>query len=98
MLATSDFLPTFSPPERRGGVSPATLDSKSSLDNIVEMRAPDRVYVGGEVGFLYGKSTGKYGREAFETYIIGTVGNEKFSITAGFHHQEISGRGPGWRR
>ena len=98
MVATSDFLPTFSPVERRSVDSPAMLDSKDSLDDVVEMRAPDRVYVGGEVGFLYGKSTGKYGREAFETYIIGTVGNEKFSITAGFHHQEISGRGPAWRR
>lgn len=98
MHATSDFLPSFSPSERRRVDSPAMLDSKDSLDDVVEMRAPDRVYVGGEVGFLYGKSTGKYGREAFETYIIGTVGNEKFSITAGFHHQEISGRGPGWRR
>jgi hypothetical protein len=62
------------------------------------MRAPDRVYVGGEVGFLYGRSSGKYGREDFQTYIIGTVGNEKFSITAGYLYQESSGRVPRWGR
>ena len=94
MHATSDFLPTFNPAERRSVDSPAMLDSKDSFDNVVEMRPPSRIHMGGEVGFLYGKSTGKYGREVFETYIIGTVGNDKFSITAGYLHQEISGRGP----
>lgn len=98
MQGTSDFLPTFSPVGPRSVVSPAMLDSKDSFDNVVEMRAPDRVYVGGEVGFFYGKSTGKYGREDFQTYIIGTVGNDKFSITAGYLHQESSGRVPRWRR
>ena len=98
MHATSDFLPTFNSSDRRSVDSPALLDSKDSFDHVVEMRAPSRIYMGGEVGFLYGKSTGKYGREVFESYIIGTVGNDKFSITAGYHHQEISGRDPRWRR
>ncbi len=99
MHATSDFLPTFSPVERRSVDSPVMLDSKDSFDNVVEMRAPSSVYFGGEIGFLYGKSTGKYGREDFQSYIIGTVGNDKFSITAGYLHQESSGRIPQrWRR
>jgi len=98
MHTTSNFLPTFSPAERRSVDSPAMLDSKDSFDNVVEMRAPSRVYVGGEVGFFYGKSTGEYGREDFGSYIIGTVGNEKFSITAGYLHRESSGRVPRWRR
>ena len=98
MHATSNFLPTFNPSERRSVDSPARLDSKDSFDHVVEMRPPSLIHMGGEVGFLYGKSSGKYGREVFETYIIGTVGNDKFSITAGYLHQEISGRGPGWRR
>ena len=62
--ATPDFLPTFSPGGPRSVVSPPMLDSKD-YDNVVEMRAPSRVYYGGEIGFLYGKSTGKYGREDF---------------------------------
>ena len=97
MRATSEFLPTFSPAGPRRVVSPATLDSKDS-DNVVEIKSTDRVRVGGEVGFLYGKSTGKYGREDFQTYIIGTVGNDKFSFTAGYLHQETSGNVPRWGR
>jgi hypothetical protein len=98
MQATSNFLPTFSPVGPRSVVAPATLDSKDSLDNVMEFKSTDRIRAGGEVGFLYGKSNGKYGREDFQTYIIGTVGNDKFSITAGYLHQESSGRVPRWNR
>jgi hypothetical protein len=98
MQATSNFLPTFSPMGPRSVVAPATLDSKDSPDNVMEFKSTDRIRAGGEVGFLYGKSTGKYGREDFQTYIIGTVGNDKFSFTAGYLHQESSGQVPRWRR
>ncbi len=93
-----DFLPTFNPIEPQSFGFPIAPARRTSLDNVVEMRAPDRIYVGGEIGFLYGRSSGKYGREDFQTYIIGTVGNEKFSITAGYLHQESSGRVPRWGR
>jgi hypothetical protein len=96
--ATSDFLPTFSPPAPRSVVSPAMLDSKDSFDDVMEFKSTNRIRVSGEMGFLYGKSSGKYGREDFQSYIFGTVGNEKFSITAGYIHQESSGRVPRWRR
>ena len=96
--APVDFLPYFNPVEPRSVASSAISDPKDSLHDVVEMRAPDRVYVGGEVGFLYGRSSGKYGREDFQSYIIGTVGNERFSITAGYLHQESSGRVPRWGR
>ncbi|PYJ12126.1 MAG: hypothetical protein DMF06_00540 [Verrucomicrobia bacterium] len=95
---TSDFLPTFSPAEPRSAVAPARLDPKDSLDNYMEFKPASRIWVSGEVGFLYGKSTGKYGREDFAGYIIGTVGNDKFSITAGYLRQESSGQIPRWRR
>jgi hypothetical protein len=96
--ATSDFLPTFSPTGPRSMVAPARLDSKDSPDSAMEFTSTNRIRVSGEMGFLYGKSTGKYGREDFETYIIGTVGNDQFSITAGYSRQELSGQGPRWRR
>jgi hypothetical protein len=98
MQATSNFLPTFSPVGPRSVVAPSMLDSKDSLDNVMEFESTNRVRVSGEVGFLYGKSTGKYGREDFLSYISGTVGNEYFSITASYLHQESSGRVQGWRR
>ena len=98
MQPTSEFLPTFSPMGPRSVAAPATRDSKDSFDNIVEFKSTNRIRVGGEVGFLYGKSSGTYGREDFAGYIIGTVGNDTFSITAGYLHQESSGRVPHWRR
>ena len=98
MQATSDFLPTFSPAGPRSVVSPTLAARENPFDDVVEIRSTDRIHASGEVGFLYGKSSGKYGREDFQTYIIGTVGNEKFSITAGVLHQESSGRLPRWGR
>ncbi len=47
---------------------------------------------GGEVGVFYGKSSGKYGREDFESYIVGGVGSDQFQISAGAAYQHSSGR------
>jgi hypothetical protein len=98
MRPTSNFLPTFSPAGPRSVLSPILADRENPFDDVVEIRSTDRIHASGEVGFLYGKSSGKYGNEVFQTYIIGTVGNEKFSITAGVLHQELSGRVPRWGR
>jgi hypothetical protein len=98
MRTTQEFLPAFDPsaPLTSAYVSPA--DSKNSVDRIVDLRAPSRIQFGGELGFLYGKSFGKYGREDFAGYVIGTVGNDKFSITAGYYRQETTFNNPRWRR
>jgi hypothetical protein len=98
MQSTADFLPPFNPVGTQNFYAPVSPSRRNALNNSVEMRPADTVRFGGEMGFLYGKSSGKYGREDFQTYIIGTVGTDKFSITAGFLHQESSGRAPYWRR
>jgi hypothetical protein len=98
MRQTESYLPTFNPSEPLSYAYLPSTSRRSSLDNAVDWRAPDKIQFGGEMGFLYGKSSGKYGREDFSSYIIGTLGNDKFSITAGFLHQESSGRYPRWRR
>ena len=97
MGATPEYLPTLSPSEP---LNMAYLsDNKNSVDRIVDLRAPDKIRFGGEFGFLYGKSTGSgFGREDYAGYIIGTVGNEHFSITAGYYRQETSFSGGRWRR
>jgi hypothetical protein len=96
---TQEFLPAFTPSEplSYGYLAP---DNKTSLDRIVDLRAPDSVRFGGEIGFLYGKSTGStgFGREDFAGYVIGTVGTDKFSITAGFYRQETSFNSARFRR
>jgi hypothetical protein len=55
------------------------------------------VYYGGEIGFLYGQWTGKGGGDLIQSYILGTVGNDRFQITAGATYEESSGRTPRYR-
>ena len=74
---------------------PSLMHGADSPGGVVYLRL-NRNYTGGEVGVFYGKSSGKYGREDMEAYIIGGVGNDKFHITAGAAYQESSGRVP-WR-
>jgi hypothetical protein len=97
MRTTPDYLPAFTPSEP---LSMAYLsDNKNSFDRAVELHPVDKIRFGGEIGFLYGKSTGSgFGREDYAGYIIGTVGNEHFSLTAGFYRQETSFNGPRFRR
>ena len=64
---------------------------------IIDLRL-NRSYSGGEVGVFYGKSSGKYGREDFGSYVVGTVGNDKLQITAGASYQESSGHIPRFGR
>lgn len=99
MKTTGEFLP---PVDSSRPLTSAYLlpgDSKNGVDRIVDLNAPSRIQFGGEIGFLYGKSTGSgFGREDYAGYIIGTVGNEHFSLTAGFYRQETNFSGPRWRR
>ncbi|HSH37836.1 MAG TPA: hypothetical protein VK993_03545 [Chthoniobacterales bacterium] len=53
---------------------------------------------GGEVGFFYGRSDGKYGREDYSAHIIGGIGNDKFNITVGAAYHESSRRAERSRR
>jgi hypothetical protein len=56
------------------------------------------IYYGGEVGFLYGHSSGKFGGDLLETYMLGTVGDDKFQITVGASHEESNQRIRRWTR
>jgi hypothetical protein len=72
------------------------LEGKDSSGEI--MSSPlNPLYYGGEVGFLYGHSTGKFSGDVFETYMVGTVGNDKFQITVGTSYEESNGRLQGFR-
>jgi len=74
----------------------ASLIDATDLPGGVVTSRLDRYYTGGEMGVFYGKSSGKFGHEVMQTYIMGTVGNEKFQITAGAAYQEWSGHVPRW--
>src|SRR5438552_15447469 len=47
----------------------------------------DQVYYGGEVGMLYGQWTGRGGGDLMQSYILGTVGNDKFQISVGAEYE-----------
>ena len=78
-------------------VSPSPIYGTEGPGGVVNLRL-NRNYSGGEVGIFYGKSSGRYDREDFQTYIIGSTGNDKFHITAGAAYQESSGHGPRFGR
>lgn len=78
----------------RPGASVARLsDGKDSLA-LRDLPSRTGIYAGGEVGVLYGRSSGKYGGDEFQSYIFGSVGNERFQITAGAAYQESTFRYP----
>lgn len=98
MRTTPEYLPVFDPTAPLSTTYGAA-DNKNSIDRVVELRSPSKIQFGGEMGFLYGKSTGNgFGREDYAGYIIGTVGNDKFSITAGYYRQETTFNGSRLRR
>lgn len=71
-------------------ISSSPMHGSDGPGGQVDLRL-NRIRSGGEVGFFYGKSEGKYGREDFQAYIIGGVGNDKVQITAGAAYHESSG-------
>jgi outer membrane receptor protein involved in Fe transport len=74
-------------------VNASPMYGTDSPGGVVNLRL-NRDYSGGEVGVFYGKSSGKFGREDKQSYILGSVGDEKFHITAGAAYEESSGRVP----
>jgi hypothetical protein len=86
-------------PVKKGNTAPAYqsdgknfgTDGKDSSGEMVSSPL-NQVYWGGEVGVFYGQWSGKHGGDIMQTYIMGSVGNEKFQITAGAAYEESSGR------
>ena len=71
-------------------INASPMYGTDSPGGVVNMRL-NRDFAGGEFGVFYGKSGGKFGREEKQVYILGSVGNEKFQITAGAAYEESSG-------
>jgi len=90
-----DFLPTLSATEKpRRATAPAAYPKDSSKE-VVDVRQPNLLdYAGGEVGVMYGRSTGKFSRDFEAGYITGWVGDDKFQISAGASYENSSGRFP----
>jgi hypothetical protein len=71
---------------------------KDSSKEVVDVQPKLFDYAGGEVGFLYGRSTGKYGVEVEQVYIISVMGNDKFHISVGAAYENSTVRFPRFGR
>jgi len=85
------FLPGL-PAAQLPRANASAISDKDTVDKL-ELSRPSPVYVSGEVGFLYGISTGKHGGDFSQEYITGEVGDEHFHIIVGAAHEESSVRG-----
>ena len=75
-------------------VNASPIYGKDSPGEMENLRSNRGFYSSGEMGFFYGTTTGKFGYETKQAYIQGTVGNDKFQITAGVSSEESSWRFP----
>ncbi len=86
----SAFLPVFNPTEprrvRTAERDRSGLDAKDGYGEISD--AQSRLFYGGEVGFLYGKETGKHGGDFNQTYFRTEIGNDKFRLSFGASYSE----------
>jgi hypothetical protein len=90
---------TAAPPRKGSAISgpPSGNFGTDGKDFDGELSPPDRVYYGGEIGFLYGHGTGKGSGDLIDSHIFGEVGNDHFQITAGAEYEESSGHTPRFR-
>jgi hypothetical protein len=54
----------------------------------------NQVYCTGEVGFVYGKWSGRGNGDYWQNYVWGQAGNDKFQINAGASFENWSGNSP----
>jgi hypothetical protein len=90
----ASFLP-FSPAIESPVARLPETTAKDSSNRLFDVR-PNFDYVTGEVGFLYGHSSGKFGGDYLQGYIFGEVGNDRIHISAGASYEEWNGRVPRW--
>jgi hypothetical protein len=90
----TNLLPSTMAMESPSHTAPASY-SKDSSDYPLDLRPG--YYVTGEVGFVYGRSTGKFGGDYKEAYIMGQVGNDKLQITVGASYEDSNFNGKTFR-
>jgi hypothetical protein len=89
------------PRHKGNSISGPVKDPKDGKDysstESLAMEKASLAWTGGEIGFYYGHSSGKFGGDEFGSYITGGVGNDHLQINVGASQQEFNGRVPRWR-
>jgi hypothetical protein len=83
---------TVSPAEGPDGKD-FVADGKDSPADVKTAQSSS-VYYGGELGLYFGHSSGKFGGDEFGSYLVGGVGDDKFTITVGAGYQESNNHIP----
>lgn len=86
-------LVTAEPRQKHNKVASApVIDPKDGKDySSVESMAVEKAaltWTGGEVGFMYGHASGKWGGDEFTSHIMGGVGNDHLQINVGAGYEE----------
>jgi hypothetical protein len=95
-LAPNDIAPV---PIRKPGAASdsrsqtAATDGKDLPDAMISSPL-NQVYCTGEVGFVYGKWSGRGNGDYWQSYVWGQAGNDKFQINAGASFENWSGNSP----
>ncbi|MCA1658782.1 MAG: hypothetical protein LC627_05745, partial [Verrucomicrobiaceae bacterium] len=88
-------LPAAVPQQQKVNVAYSVASNADSSKEPVEVRRSSLLdYVHGEVGFLYGRSSGKFGGDYKQGYIIGETGDDKFHIVVGAAYEDSSRKLP----
>jgi hypothetical protein len=95
-LAPGAFLPPAPAQQTKTGRTGDYADAKDSLVEVLNSPLHS-VYASGEVGVLYGRWSGRFSGDLWQSYMLGEVGNDKFHITVGATYEESSGRFPAFR-
>ena len=61
----------------------------SSVESMAAEKA-SLTWTGGEVGFMYGHASGKWGGDMYSSYIVGGVGNDHLQINVGAAYSETN--------
>ena len=85
-VAVAQINRTRERPDGRARVGAADF-SKDTTGANVELQKSFWNNVHGEVGFLYGRSSGRVSRDVEAGYILGTVGDEHLQISAGAFYE-----------
>jgi hypothetical protein len=95
-LAPSDIgpVPIMKPGVASGSRSQmVAADAKDLTDEWISAPS-NQVYVTGEVGFVYGRWSGRGNGDYWQNYVWGQAGNDKFQINAGASFENWSGNTP----
>ena len=88
--SASDQFAFYSPASRRDDrskeVAPGGSSESKEVSDVRRSNLLDNVH--GEVGFLYGRSSGRFGGEVEQGHIITEIGDDKVHITVGAFYED----------